>query len=442
MKLRALLTVLLALAMAVPVLAVVSIGGFSDVPADSDQAVAISTVEAAGLMRGYADGKFQPDRLLSPSEAETVAERLTGRLTGLPRGDAAEALGRFLTDLPTTTTSHPVVIEPATTAVRVDDVRPTIPPITAPPTTTTTTIYRPPRPPVRCDVPDYDRTQTVKPEWVAPPWGLEQLPRLAWQDKAQATVWAPDPVTKKIRVELVIPDLAEADLFGGWHQNHPAYCDYWLNAEFSTWGDRAYDPNRGAVFSGEIDCPTNRPERPLSVMLWQSRGFPSYETYFNLLFLQKFDLPHCEPASPPDINIQTELKHPNRLHQVGVAAWIFSVEWTREGWDGNHLHWEWRITTDQHQVCQYPYPYERGFGHGKGTDENWWMWRDPESHNRHHWGQRDNWHYNFGIAPCLFFVDKWRAEIKIDTPTGETVKAHTAWCPPPAPGKTVECATG
>ena len=147
MKLKATLTALLALAVALPVIAA---GGFSDVSGDLPGGAAIQQVQQAGLMLGHKDGTFQPGRETTLKEWQAIAGRLTeygwnraqtavflaGGLTALNQGGTAGVL---------VGADWPVVIEPTTTS-------------TAPATTTTTTA-----PPVTAEEghPDQNRLRDV-----------------------------------------------------------------------------------------------------------------------------------------------------------------------------------------------------------------------------------------------------------------------------------------
>ena len=125
MKVKATLTGLLALAVALPVLATANI--FTDVDAGHPQA-AIEAVQDARLMLGHPDGRFQPDRETTLAEWQTIAGRLAKNRWS--RAQTAEFLAAGLQAVPepagartnnpvgpvgpvesTTTTSQPVVIE-------------------------------------------------------------------------------------------------------------------------------------------------------------------------------------------------------------------------------------------------------------------------------------------------------------------------------------------
>ena len=90
MKLRTLLTAVLALAVALPALAA-SIR-FPDVPADHPNSEAIHWAREEGLFKGYPDGRFQPAKELSENELRIVVKRLFDRYDAWTRADTAEFL--------------------------------------------------------------------------------------------------------------------------------------------------------------------------------------------------------------------------------------------------------------------------------------------------------------------------------------------------------------
>ena len=151
MKLKATLTGLLALAVALPVLA--SAGGFSDVPGDLPGGAAIQQAQQAGLMLGHRDGTFQPGRETTLKEWQAIASRLaekgwsraqtavflTGGLQAVRQGEAAGML-----------VANPVaqVIEPTTST-------------TAPATTTTA----PPPVPVAAGLEDITAAPANRKSW-------------------------------------------------------------------------------------------------------------------------------------------------------------------------------------------------------------------------------------------------------------------------------------
>ena len=130
--------------------------------------------------------------------------------------------------------------------------------------------------------------------------------------------------------------------------------------------------------------------------------------------------------------------------QKNTAFAIFSIKWRREGWDDLWPVWKYRIVTDQHDACQYPYPY-RDSNYVRGDDEDWWMWHTPQEEDSYYFDHRDVLFAKMEpLPPCLFFVNEWRVEVRIEPPAGQEDamgEAATVWCPAPAPGKRVECST-
>ena len=90
MRLRLAFTVLFALAVAAPVVATTV--WFSDVPETHPQYVSIRWAKDQGLFKGYPDGDFKPDRVLSENEFQVVVKRLFDRYDAWTRGETAEFL--------------------------------------------------------------------------------------------------------------------------------------------------------------------------------------------------------------------------------------------------------------------------------------------------------------------------------------------------------------
>ena len=126
MKLKATLTALLALAVALPVIAA---GGDGT---DNDQTTAaIALVQDKGLMKGYADGQFRPDRQTSLEQWRTIADRLWNHRPW-NRAETAVFIAAGLQ----------AIEQHRSTGVRVDNPV-VIEPAAAPTTTTTTTTTAP-----------------------------------------------------------------------------------------------------------------------------------------------------------------------------------------------------------------------------------------------------------------------------------------------------------
>ena len=105
LKARAVLTALLALAVAAPVVATTI--RFPDVPQDHPNSEAIHWTKEQGLFKGYPDGRFQPDRNLSENEFQIVVKRLFDRYDAWTRAETAEFLhagDKALKTAPPTTT--------------------------------------------------------------------------------------------------------------------------------------------------------------------------------------------------------------------------------------------------------------------------------------------------------------------------------------------------
>ena len=113
MKLRTLLTALLALAVALPALAA-SIR-FPDVPADHPNSEAIHWAREEGLFKGYPDGRFQPAKELSENELRIVVKRLFDRYDAWTRADTAEFLHAGDQALRNTAAATTTSTAPATT---------------------------------------------------------------------------------------------------------------------------------------------------------------------------------------------------------------------------------------------------------------------------------------------------------------------------------------
>ena len=108
LKARAVLTALLALAVAAPVIATAT--RFNDVPADHQYAEAINWVRQEGVFLGYPGNEFRPDQEFSDSQFGKVLRRLLDdRYDGLTRAEAAAFYYYGLTGLERTAAGLPVV---------------------------------------------------------------------------------------------------------------------------------------------------------------------------------------------------------------------------------------------------------------------------------------------------------------------------------------------
>lgn len=137
MKFRLIVTTVLALLLAAPVIA--TSNRFTDVPPDHEYNVAIDWAYNRGLFQGYIDRSFKPDRELSENELQIVVKRLFDSYDSITRAQTAAILYYGITYLetgpPTTTTSTTITTT-----------RPIITTTTRPITTTTSvasTIARP-----------------------------------------------------------------------------------------------------------------------------------------------------------------------------------------------------------------------------------------------------------------------------------------------------------
>ena len=129
MKVRTILTALLVLAVAAPVVASIS---FPDVPASHPRAGDIHFVAEKGWFQGYRDKHFRPDQRITSEEIAIVSQRAFP--DGLTRSEMASFLrGGFEAVGETTTTSTTTTV-PAVVTTR--DERNTQPPVTAPVATT------------------------------------------------------------------------------------------------------------------------------------------------------------------------------------------------------------------------------------------------------------------------------------------------------------------
>lgn len=81
----------------------VSAATFPDVDADADYAAAIECVQSVGIMSGYGDGTFQPNKAVSRAELASVLCRMLGE------GDGLASNSRRFTDVPTTHWANGVV---------------------------------------------------------------------------------------------------------------------------------------------------------------------------------------------------------------------------------------------------------------------------------------------------------------------------------------------
>lgn len=103
---RLVLSCLLIAVLAAPVVAN-TVARFSDVDGHR-HAEAIERLREKGIVEGYPDGRFQPDRPLSRDGWLELADRLwTQELQGLTRGEAAGKLVLLLPPTTTTTTTAP-----------------------------------------------------------------------------------------------------------------------------------------------------------------------------------------------------------------------------------------------------------------------------------------------------------------------------------------------
>ena len=122
MRTRLIVTTMLAVVLAAPL---VASGGFWDVPQDgSPLAEAVYYSRDNGFFKGFPDGNFRPDQVMTETQYIKVAERLYNRFDSWTRADWAQLLYAglpSLTPITTTTlaatTARPVVIEPATPVV-------------------------------------------------------------------------------------------------------------------------------------------------------------------------------------------------------------------------------------------------------------------------------------------------------------------------------------
>lgn len=92
-----------------------AVGGFPDVPADHWAADAIASAAARGWVHGYEDGSFGPDRTITRAEAVTVLDAVLGRSAGAEETQArlAEARVGLFTDVAPTDWYYAAVMEAA-----------------------------------------------------------------------------------------------------------------------------------------------------------------------------------------------------------------------------------------------------------------------------------------------------------------------------------------
>lgn len=122
MKFRLIVTAVLAVLLAAPVIATSS--RFTDVPPDHEYNVAIDWAYNRGLFQGYIDRSFKPDRELSENELQIVVKRLFDSYDSITRAQTAAILyygityletGPPTTTTTTTTTTRPIITTTTTT---------------------------------------------------------------------------------------------------------------------------------------------------------------------------------------------------------------------------------------------------------------------------------------------------------------------------------------
>ena len=99
-KIRALVASLLSAAL---MCTAASAATFPDVDANAEYAAAIECVQSVGIMSGYGDGTFQPNKKVSRAELASVLCRMLGE------GDGLVSDSTLFTDVPTTHWANGVV---------------------------------------------------------------------------------------------------------------------------------------------------------------------------------------------------------------------------------------------------------------------------------------------------------------------------------------------
>ena len=136
MKFRLIVTAVLAVLLAAPVIATSS--RFTDVPPDHEYNVAIDWAYNRGLFKGYLDRTFKPNRELSENELQIVVKRLFDSYDTITRAQTAAILYYGITYLETgppttsttttTTTTRPIITTTTTTRPVIRTTTTTVPP--------------------------------------------------------------------------------------------------------------------------------------------------------------------------------------------------------------------------------------------------------------------------------------------------------------------------
>lgn len=380
---KTVLTVLLALMLAAPAAG----SWLTDIQGHKHR-ISIEQVAEKRLLLGNGEGRFHPDRPLTRHQWETVADRIWEQsLKGQTRAIAAWFLNH-LPQMTTTTTTRP--------GERVED--------------------------QGCGA------------WRTMSWGETRKP---FTDTI-LEVEQPDR-QGRITVRVILPSLSKDDLYKrlgpdcyyskvDWHHNF--VIAGWFGHE--GWSSRTHD-ERGAVLEGHMKC--SSPGQRVGVVVNQAGLDGGGLTWnFTRLAEHSFLMPHCPPPSDNQIVVAAWLRHDFGNNQTPVNL---HIEWKREGWLGKP--WRWRVVTQPaEQFCQFPYPYPHRTGGGSPPRQ--WEAYSPSK-------QTPSRNITFErlspdrFPPCVFYMDKWRAEVWIDSSVEGTVEiATTAWCDVPAYGETVECA--